>query len=63
MRAGDTLWGLAAQALGPDATDADIAAEWPRWYAANATTIGPDPDVLLPGQVLVAPGPAEGATR
>lgn len=55
VRAGDTLWGLAARTLGPDATDAAIAAEWPRWYAANAATIGPDPDILTPGQVLVVP--------
>lgn len=62
VRHGDTLWGLAARHLGPDATDAQIAAEWPRWYAANASTIGPDPDLLLPGQVLVVPA-ADGSAR
>ncbi|ADG75213.1 Peptidoglycan-binding lysin domain protein [Cellulomonas flavigena DSM 20109] len=62
VRAGDSLWGLAARSLGPGATDAQIAAEWPRWYAANASTIGPDPDVLLPGQVLVVPT-ADGSAR
>lgn len=63
VRTGDTLWGVAARALGPDASDAEIAAEWPRWYAANERTIGPDPDILLPGQVLVAPGPVTGGGR
>lgn len=62
VRPGDTLWGIAARALGADASDAAIAAEWPRWYAANAATIGPDPDVLRPGQVLVVPT-ADGGTR
>lgn len=63
VRTGDTLWGIAARTLGPGASDAEIAAEWPRWYAANAPTIGPDPDVLLPGQVLVAPASDAGGGR
>ncbi|MBD7918043.1 LysM peptidoglycan-binding domain-containing protein [Cellulomonas sp. Sa3CUA2] len=63
VRPGDTLWGLAARALGPGASDAAIAAEWPRWYAANAATIGPDPDVLQPGQVLVVPTHPDGGAR
>lgn len=52
---GDTLWDVAARALGPDATDADVAEAWPRWYAANRDVVGDDPDLLLPGQVLVPP--------
>jgi len=56
VRRGDSLWALAARHLGPGATDAEIAAEWPRWYTANRATIGPDPDLLLPGQVLRPPG-------
>ncbi len=55
MRRGDTLWALAARRLGPDATDAEIAAEWPRWYGANDAVIGSDPDLLLPGQRLSPP--------
>jgi hypothetical protein len=57
VRRGDTLWDIAARALGPDASDADIAASWPRWHAANRSTIGPDPDLILPGQLLGPPGP------
>lgn len=56
VRPGDTLWGIAAERLGPAARDCDIAAEWPRWYAANRAEIGPDPDLLMPGQRLRRPG-------
>ena len=55
VRRGDTLWDIAARALGPDASVADIAASWPGWYAANRSTIGPDPDLILPGQLLRPP--------
>lgn len=55
---GDTLWGLAATELGPDATDSAIAARWTHWYAANRTRIGPNPDLLHPGQVLHVPPPS-----
>lgn len=55
VRRGDTLWDIAARALGPGASDADIAASWPRWHAANRSTIGPDPDLILPGQQLRPP--------
>jgi hypothetical protein len=56
--AGDSLWDIVADQLGPDASDVDIALEWPRWYEANKTLIGQNPDVLLPGQILVPPTPA-----
>lgn len=52
---GDSLWSIVATRLGPGATDAEVAAAWPRWWAANKHVIGPDPDVLLPGQVLRPP--------
>ncbi len=55
VRRGDTLWDLAARHLGADATDAEIATEWPRWHEANRDTIGSDPDLLLPGQLLLPP--------
>jgi len=51
----DTLWTIAARQLGPGATDAQIAAEWPRWYRANRHLIGADPHLLLPGERLRAP--------
>lgn len=55
VRPGDTLWGIAAATLGPDADNAAVAAQWPRWYAANRALIGADPNLILPGQRLVAP--------
>lgn len=55
VRAGDSLWTIAATHLGPEATDIEIAREWPRWFRANIATIGSNPDVLLPGQILRAP--------
>ncbi|GEA88620.1 hypothetical protein Q760_08230 [Cellulomonas cellasea DSM 20118] len=62
---GDSLWRIAQRALGPDASDQEVAAEWPRWYAANADVIGADPGLLLPGQVLRVPstGSTSGSTR
>jgi nucleoid-associated protein YgaU len=55
VRPGDTLWTIAARRLGTTATPALTAATWPRWYAANRPLIGPDPDLILPGQRLVPP--------
>jgi nucleoid-associated protein YgaU len=55
VRRGDTLWDIAASHLGPDASPAEVAVEWPRWYAANRATIGPDPGLIRPGQRLRAP--------
>ncbi|MGB5952895.1 MAG: hypothetical protein WBG57_10355 [Ornithinimicrobium sp.] len=55
---GDSLWDLAATELGPRASTDEIAARWPAWYQANRVTIGPDPDTILPGQILTIPGRA-----
>lgn len=55
VRRGDTLWDIAAARLGPDPTNAEIAAAWPRWYAQNRQTIGVDPDLIFPGQPLTPP--------
>jgi hypothetical protein len=52
---GESLWSIAAAELGAGASDSAIAARWPHWYAANRALIGPDPDLLLPGQVLQSP--------
>ena len=55
VAAGDTLWDIAAVQLGPVATSADIAAEWPRWFVANRQVIGDDPDLIYPGERLAPP--------
>lgn len=56
VRLGDSLWDIAADHLGPDATDWEIAASWPRWHAANRDRIGADPGIILPGMILTVPG-------
>lgn len=55
VRRGDSLWSIAAAHLGPGAGDTEVAEAWPRWYAANAELIGPDPHSLLPGTRLAPP--------
>jgi len=57
VRTGESLWTIAARELGPGASEAEIAARWPLWYQANRTTIGADPNVLLPGLLLSPPPP------
>jgi nucleoid-associated protein YgaU len=58
----DCLWHIAASHLlvgsGVAPTDGEIARAVHAWWTANADVIGPDPDHLLPGQVLRPPGPA-----
>ena len=61
--AGDTLWGIARTTLerrGALATGAEIAMLWRTIYRANVALIGPDPDLILPGQVLAIPGGTHG---
>ncbi|MFI7067264.1 LysM peptidoglycan-binding domain-containing protein [Kribbella sp. NPDC050124] len=60
VKPGDTLWSIAATELGGHATPQDVASRWPAWYAANRRLIGPDPDLIRPGQVLRIPPPATG---
>ncbi len=56
---GECLWDIAEDDLtrraGAIPTDAEVAAAVSAWWQANATVIGPDPDLLLPGQVLRPP--------
>jgi nucleoid-associated protein YgaU len=58
---GDCLWHIAADSLlgrlGRLPDDPEVAAAVDTWWRANADVIGPDPDLLLPGQVLRDPGP------
>ena len=55
VQSGDTLWGIAAAHLEPEASAARIATAWPNWYEANRAAIGADPDHILPGTVLHEP--------
>ena len=56
---GECLWDIAAGDLvrrtGGTPTDGEVAAAVDAWWQANAAVIGPDPDLLLPGQVLRPP--------
>ena len=56
---GDCLWHIAEARLlerpGPPPSDAEIGRAVQAWWAANADVIGPDPDLLLPGQILRPP--------
>ncbi|MGY4923164.1 transglycosylase family protein [Streptomyces sp. 900105755] len=51
---GDTLSGIAEEH--------DVAGGWHRLYAANRTTVGSDPDLILPGQRLSLKGQAASTT-
>jgi nucleoid-associated protein YgaU len=56
---GDCLWHIAAERLldqlDRPPTDGEVARAVHAWWTANADVIGPDPDSLLPGQVLRPP--------
>lgn len=61
VRAGETLWSIAADELrsaGDVAGPRRIDRSWRRWYAANRSLIGADPDALRVGLVLRRPGRA-----
>jgi nucleoid-associated protein YgaU len=70
---GDCLWRIAEDHLvtdGLDPTDADVARAVDDWWSTNASVIGPDPDLIHPGQLLRSPAsaltpsdPPPGSTR
>jgi LysM repeat protein len=59
VQPGDCLWRIAAHGLGAGATDSDVDNAWRAWYFVNHEVIGDDPDVIVPGQRLVAPAATE----
>ena len=61
VRPGDSLWAIAAAHLPSGASAASIDASWRQWYAANRDVIGANPNLVIPGQVLLPPRAA--ATR
>lgn len=56
VRTGDTLWALAADALDPGATAAEIADHTHQLHTLNRDVVGSDPDQIYPGQELRLPG-------
>jgi LysM repeat protein len=55
VQPGDTLWAIAERDLPADALAGEVASRWHAIYAANRLVIGPDPDVIRPGQRLRLP--------
>jgi nucleoid-associated protein YgaU len=53
--AGDSLWSIARQSIGPSATIATIDTTWHQIYDANRAAIGGNPSVLHVGIVLRVP--------
>ena len=56
VRPGDTLWSIAADDLPEGSAAQRITGRWRAIYASNSALIGPDPDVIVPGQRLRLPG-------
>jgi hypothetical protein len=52
---GDSLWGIASARLGPAASPGAVAGLVRRLHDRNRRTIGPDADLVHPGQRLVLP--------
>jgi hypothetical protein len=50
---GDSLWAIAQEQLGPEATPQQVAQETGRIYGLNRERIGEDPNLILPGQELL----------
>lgn len=55
IKRGDTLWSIASHQLGPSAGVSELTAAVDAWYDANKALIGPDPDLIFPGQKLTPP--------
>jgi nucleoid-associated protein YgaU len=57
VQPGDSLWRIARAVFPDEASDSAVAAAVRRLYAGNRRTIGPDPDLLQPGQHLLVGDP------
>ncbi|GAA5150380.1 hypothetical protein GCM10023340_27380 [Nocardioides marinquilinus] len=55
VRPGDSLWSISTDRLGHDADAAEVAAHTAALHALNRPVVGPDPDVIHPGQRLRLP--------
>ena len=55
VRAGDCLWSLAAADVPAGASARRVTARWHAIHRLNAAVIGPDPDLIHPGQRLDLP--------
>lgn len=59
VRPGDSLWDLAAAELDPSAPPGRVEQHWQRLYQLNRPAVGPDPDLIHPGQQLRLPPPPQ----
>jgi LysM repeat protein len=59
---GDSLWSISQQRLHPNATAQQIMNEVGRIYELNRSRIGDDPNLIFPGQELLAPPAATPTT-
>ena len=61
---GESLWSIAqdalAEATGAAPSAAQVAAYWPVLHAVNRDLVGPEPDLIRPGQPLRIPPPPHG---
>lgn len=57
VQPGDNLWQLAETGLPGSAPAPEVARRVELLHRANRIVIGPDPDLILPGQRLVTPPP------
>lgn len=57
VRPGDTLWSLARDALPGPTGERAVAQRCRRIYALNRRVVGPDPDLIRPGEHLRLPHP------
>jgi hypothetical protein len=64
VQPGDTLWQLATNRLRPSPAGGEVAELVERFHRRNRELIGPDPDLIRPGQRLVVPAlPRPAQTR
>lgn len=54
VRAGESLWSITRDLLGPSADAAAVGQAWPQLWAANGDRVT-DPDLIQPGTVLTVP--------
>ena len=57
VRPGDSLWSIAVDLLPAGASDARVRRTGAALYAANRDHLGPDPDLIHPGDRLTVPRP------
>lgn len=55
VRPGQSLWTIAEDLLPEPASDQQVTTAWQRLHCANAESIGPEPDLILPGARLLVP--------